>query len=367
MRRGRIFIYLALIVILVVGAVALYLWTRRTPTQQPTTETQATPQSRYIEIITAGQNIYPGTPITEDMLASIQIPEENLVVGLYTTKADVVNMYAKYPITQGVPITNAMVSIAPGNVNLPGSSWAPFIPQGLTAVSIPITRLSMAAYGIRDGDYVNIIVSMLLVDIDPANQSALPNLTVGVTAAGPTDNGLLLTAQVASATSPLGRTELDETLAQPLYLIPSEAQRSRLVTQMVMQNIQVLHVGSFPLPGEDVSTQTIASLSTEATATPVPANEQTVTVVIKPDIVTLMVSPQDAVMLTYLVYSGAEITLTLRNPNDQALAAKLDGATLEYLLTQYNIPIPAKLPYSMQPRLDVLAQPELPNDATPVP
>jgi len=90
-------------------------------------------------------------------------------------------------------------------------------------------------------------------------------------------------------------------------------------------------------------------------------------VVIKPDIVTLMVSPQDAVMLTYLVYSGAEITLTLRNPNDQALAAKLDGATLEYLLTQYNIPIPAKLPYSMQPRLDVLVEPELPNDATPVP
>lgn len=363
MRRGRIFIYLALIVVIAVGGGALYLWTHRTPTQQQTTETQATPQVRYVEIVTAGQNIYPGTPITEDMLSSIQIPEENLVVGLFTNKADVVNMYAKYAITQGVPITESMVTVTPGNVNLPGSDWAPYIPQGLTAVSIPITRLSSAAYSIRDGDYVNIIVSMLLVDVDPANQSALPNYTASVMAAGITDQGTLLTAQITSGgdVSRVGRTELDETLAQPLYLVPSEAQRPRLVTQMIMQNIQVLHVGTFALPGEATSSQ--STVTTVATATPQPAgNEQTTTAVVKPDIVTLMVTPQDAVLLTYLVYSGAEITLTLRNPNDQAPASQPDAATLEYLLTQYNIPVPAKLPYSMQPRLDELIQPELPND-----
>jgi Flp pilus assembly protein CpaB len=370
MRRGRIFIYLALIVIIAVGAIALYLSTRRTPTPQPTTETLATAQSRYVEIVTAGQNIYPGTPITEDMLSSIQIPEENLAVGLYINKADVVNMYAKYAITQGVPITESMVTVTPGNVNLPGSDWAPYIPQGLTAVSIPITRLSAAAYGIRDGDYVNVIVSMLLVDVDPANQSALPNYTAAVNSPGLSDQGNLLTAQITSGGegSRLGRAELDEALAQPLYLVPSESQRPRLVTQMIMQKIQVLHVGSFPLPGEVVSDQSIASVGNlAATATPVPANEQVTTVVVKPDIVTLMVTPQDAVMLTYLVYSGAEVTLTLRNPNDQNPTQQPDAATLEYLLTQYNIPVPPKLPYSMQPRLDALVEPELPNDAIPQP
>ncbi len=65
-----------------------------------------------------------------------------------------------------------------------------------------------------------------------------------------------------------------------------------------------------------------------------------------------MVTPQDAVTLTYLIYSGAQITLSLRNPNDQTPISQPDAAMLEYLLTQYSIPVPAKLPYSMQPRLD---------------
>ena len=80
-----------------------------------------------------------------------------------------------------------------------------------------------------------------------------------------------------------------------------------------------------------------------------------------------MVSPQDAVMLTYLVYSGTEINLTLRNPNDQQQTVQPDAAMLEYLLTQYNIPVPAKLPYDIEPRLDVVKQPVLPNDAVATP
>jgi pilus assembly protein CpaB len=371
MRRGRIFIYLALIVIVAVAAVAGYLWTRQKNKTPAATQTQATPQLRYIEIVTAGQNIYPGTPITESMLASIQIREDQLVVGEITDKALVINMYAKYPITQGVVITESMFSATPGNVNLPGSTWAPFIPQGLTAVAIPASRLSVAAYGIRDGDYVNVIVTMLLVDVDPASQSILPNDTAGVLAPGMTDKGQLLTAQVSPADKSVmaGRTEYDETLQQPLYIVPSEGQRPRLVTQMIMQNVQVLHVGTFPLPGEVVSDQQIGSSASSATPTPVAGNQAATSAatMIHPDIITLMVTPQDAVTLTYLVYSGAGVTLTLRNPNDQQESNRPDAATLEYLLTQYDIPIPAKLPYALQPRLDAIKEPKLPNDATPVP
>jgi hypothetical protein len=86
------------------------------------------------------------------------------------------------------------------------------------------------------------------------------------------------------------------------------------------------------------------------------------------DIVTLMVSPDDANTLVYLIYSGAKITLTLRNPNSPGPAVQTDAAMLEYLLTQYNIPVPAKLPYTVQPRIDALVDPKLPGDvATPVP
>ncbi len=74
---------------------------------------------QFVDIVTAGQNISPGTPIAEAMLSSIQIPDTALVQGLFTNKADLVGMYAKYSIAQGVPITDAMVTSTSGNVNLP--------------------------------------------------------------------------------------------------------------------------------------------------------------------------------------------------------------------------------------------------------
>jgi Flp pilus assembly protein CpaB len=360
MKRGRIFIYLALIVIIAVAAGGGYLWLHRKPATTQPPVTQVTPEPQYVEIVTAGQNIAPGTPITEAMLSSIQYPETALVQGLFTNKADVVNMYAKYAIAQGVPIMDSMISVSPG-ANLPGSSWAPFIPQGLTAVAIPITRLSSVAYGIRDGDYVDIIVTMLLVDVDPTTQSILPNFTANVISPGVTGNGVQLTALITSGgeASKQGSTVLDETLNQPVYLVPSEGQRPRLVTQMIMQNVQVLHVGNF--------SDQLASSASGAVATATPAATVQPTAVFTPDIVTLMVSPDDANTLVYLIYSGAKITLTLRNPNNAGPAVQTDAAMLEYLLTQYNIPVPAKLPYAVQPRLDNLLDPKLPGDATPVP
>jgi Flp pilus assembly protein CpaB len=369
MRRGRIFIYLALIIIVGVAGAALYYWRSRPVISKSPVGTQV-PQVRYVEIITAGQNIYPGTVITDAMLSSLQIPEDKLVQGLFTKKADLVSKYAKYAIAQGVPITDSMVSTSPGNVNLPGSSWAPLIPQGLTAVSIPVTRLSSTAFGIRDGDYVDVIVTMLLVDVDPAMQTVLPNNIAGLEDNPNSPSGLL---KITQGDVTQGHFEVDEVSTDPvsnilLYVQPSEKQRGRLVTQMIMQNIQVLHTGTFALPGELPAEQVNVGGAGVPTATPVPANQpQATPVIVRPDIITVMVTPQDAVTLTYLIFSGAQINLTLRNPNDQTPISQPDAAMLEYLLTQYNIPVPAKLPYSLQPRLDALQQPVMPNDATPVP
>jgi len=367
MRRGRIFIYLALIIIVGVAGVALYYWKGRPAASHPPVGTQ-TPQVRYVEIITAGQNIYPGTIITEAMLNSFQIPEDKLVQGLFTKKADLVNKYAKYALMQGVPITDSMVSSSPGNVNLPGAPWAPLIPQGLTAVSIPIDDLSSTAYGIRDGDYVDVIVTMLMVDVDPALQTVLPNKIehlqqITNTAGIPSQNSGLL--DLTPPDGPQGHYVIDQIPTDPvssalLYVIPSEQQRPRLVTQMIMQNIQVLHMGTFPLPGEPSSDQLTAAAA--ATPTPAPANQpQATPVIVQPKFITMMVSPQDAVTLTYLLFSKAKITLTLRNPYDLTPISQPDAAMLEYLLTQYNIPVPAKLPYSFQPRLDELQQSALPT------
>ncbi|MDP1545771.1 MAG: hypothetical protein Q8L87_07100, partial [Anaerolineales bacterium] len=85
-----------------------------------------------------------------------------------------------------------------------------------------------------------------------------------------------------------------------------------------------------------------------------------------PDIITLIVSPQDSITLSYLIYTNAKISMSLRNPSDQTRLAT-EASTLQFLLSQYNIPVPAKLPYAMQPALTDLVSPFLPNDVVTVP
>jgi hypothetical protein len=78
-----------------------------------------------------------------------------------------------------------------------------------------------------------------------------------------------------------------------------------------------------------------------------------------------MVNPQDSISLNYFVHSGAVLSLSLRNPNDPS-RFDAESATLTSLLTQYNISLPSKLPYAIQPRLDILTAPSLPNDGVVV-
>jgi Flp pilus assembly protein CpaB len=83
-------------------------------------------------------------------------------------------------------------------------------------------------------------------------------------------------------------------------------------------------------------------------------------------VITLIVSPQDAVALTQLLYSGAQLTLALRSAGDDT-RVQTESVTLQYLLEQYNITIPAKLPTGIEPPVRELKPPVLPNDVVPTP
>lgn len=117
-----------------------------------------------------------------------------------------------------------------------------------------------------------------------------------------------------------------------------------------------MKMGTFPLVPS-------AAVTTEPVPTDPQAQEQAP---VAPDIVTLIVTPQDSITLSYLMYTNAQISLTLRNPIDQARQAT-EASTLQFLLSQYNIPVPAKLPYAMQPALTTLTSPFLTNDTVTVP
>jgi Flp pilus assembly protein CpaB len=348
MRRGRIFIFLALILIIGLAVVALvfrqFLGGGGSPVveQQPTT----------VQIYIAGQNIPQGKEITEDLLATLNIPQDKVASVMYTTseKEALVGKFTKYPIDQGVVITESMVS----------EEELTQIPMGMSAIAIPTTRLASAAYGVRDGAHVDVSACFLFVDVDPSFQSVLPNqvgVLIGPANVKPPDMpGVTFGVYPPESPQSQGRTEVESAFQQGIYVMPSEQQRPRLVCQIISQNVKVLKLGSFPFEQTPVDTGQAAD---QQQAQVVQQPDQ------NPDIVTLIVSPQDSIMMSYLVYSGAKITLTLRNAEDESRVAT-EAATLQFLLSQYNIPVPAKLPYAVEPRIDELISPFLPGDVVTV-
>ena len=351
MRRGRILILLVLIVIVGLALVYFAFSGQFGSVGGPSiVVTQAATKQVYY----AAQNIPQGTVITQEMLGTFSIPPENVAEVMFEVgeEANLVGQTARISLDQGALITSSMVGAGPGD--LPPPSWSFQVPAGMVAVSIPTDRLSTSAYAINKGAHINVNVCMTFVDVDPAYQTILPNyLSTMQDIFFPEDGRPTLTIDPLTAEEPSrqGRTELDPTFQKPIYVVPSEAQRPRLVCQIVLQDVTVLNLGNFP-----VQTQSVTAQQQDPNAAAVPTQAEQ-----RPDIITLMVSPQDSIALNYFVYSGSVFSMTLRNPNDNSRVDS-QSATLTSILTQYNISLPSKLPYTQNGRLDFLAPPLLPND-----
>ena len=325
MRRGRILIFVLLIVVigLVVAVVAL-----RSFVLQPAQPTAPA----NVDVYVAGQNIPQGEKITADVLATKTLPQNLVTADMYTTdqKSEVLdNKIASIPLSQGTFITKGAIVDASQAVAIPGPSWAAVIPPGMVAASVPTTRFSLAAYGVADGAHVNVNACFQFVDIDSQFQSILPNHTAILTGTGAAQGSLpILSLGINSGGAPTtqGRVELEPSLQQPYYVVPSEGQRSRTVCQTILQDVVVMKVGNFPLVS-----------SSQTTTQQQQAQQQQPVATVPPDLVTLIVSPQDADMLDYMVYTSAQITMALRNPNDQSRQAT-NAITLQFALSsvQYS-------------------------------
>lgn len=351
-RSGLIIIVIALVIL--AGLTAVYFLFGKqilTPKTQTGAAAAQPVQTEMTNIIITAQNIPRGSVITDSVIATVPYPKQDLVEGtFFTDKKDVINKQAKFDLDARIPITANM--LITGQVG----SYAAFqIPKGYVAVSIPISKLTAVSFAPVVGDHVNVIASFLVVDIDSSTQSRLPNHTGAAEPPAPaTDqNKGSLTVQITGGgdASKQGRVDLDPTLNQPLYVVPSESQRPRLVSQMVIQDAIILRVGNFP-------TDALSKTSgVEPTPAPVAAGAATpATPPPTPDMITLIVRPQDAVTLNYLMLSGSKISLALRSAGDIEPAA-VEAVTLQYLFQTYNIPNPPKTNFGTEPRYDGITFP----------
>jgi len=298
MRRGRLFIILGLILALVTAGGAYLLLSQQKagpagPQEVPTTR-----------VVVAIQNIGQGQPILPETIAMTDWPKDQVPPGAILNQADVAGKLARVPIFQGQVLQREMLidkeqMIAEGT----HASWQ--IPPGKVAVAFPVTRLSSVAYAVQAGDFVDILITLYLVDVDPETQVKEPVERVGV------EGGIIGT------------------------------QTPRQVTQLTLQDVQVLRVGEWNTEqAQAAAAQQQQGRQQGTQETPRPAG---------PDIITLLVDQQDALVLKFIRESGAVVDLALRARDDHNLVST-ESVTLDYVVRRFNIAVPPKQPYALEPK-----------------
>jgi pilus assembly protein CpaB len=238
-----------------------------------------------------------------------------------------------------------------------GSDAALQIPDGRVAYAMSVAGNAGVAWALKPGDHVDVLISLLIVDLDEDYQTTLPSQRVTCLTAVSPDGELSVECQQI----PVGRTE---TLPNGAVTIegPQGAQQPRMVTQMTVQDAVVLQVGTWPEETE------MALVQPEPTAVPVEGGEEAPPPTPIPpqpltQWVTLAVAPQDALVLKYSEETGASMDFVLRPAGDTSTSST-QAVTLQYIFAQYGIEAPPKLPYGVAPPVYTL-RPGAAGEVTP--
>jgi len=281
----------------------------------------------------AAQDVIPrGTRITEGAVKLSDVPKDTAPEGYLTSIDTVLGRIAREDITLDTPFTDDMLTERFPDLSTMSSDAALQIPEGMVAYALPVARYSSVAWAIQPGDHVDVLISVLILELDQEFQAALPNQASCVE---PSEEG-------GCTSGTIGRLDV---LANGwvVNLTPGEPQRPRLVTQLTVQDVTVLHVGDWPSSGQ--------APSGEEVATPVPEEQTVAPAGTKVEPLTLIVTPQDAMVLKYAEEAGASIDLILRSAKDKEKEATIttEAVTLQYIFDRFNIEQPPKLPYGLTP------------------
>src|SRR5690554_5983972 len=379
-KTGLILIVLILVVLLIaVGAIFLLRGTLFGGQEVASDEGGQSPQQAAqptapptIDILVAARDIPRGKLITADDLTIMSWPAIEqappplgvLVVDGSTGAGleQAVGRMARADILAGSPVLETVLTAAGQATDLAdvGSDAALRIPSGYIAIAVPVTRLSSVAYALREGDHVDVLMSFRFMDVDEEFQTELPN------------NAVLLdvdeeTGELVVREYPVGREERG-IFGDTIMMVPGDGEKAiQQTTQLVIDNAVVLHVGNWPL--SDLNQPIV--VTPEPTPTPVPEGEapadgqtasaQTAPTPVPslpvPDVVTLIMSRQDALIMKYAIEQGASIDLALRSAaDDDVQGITTDPVTLSYIINSRNVTPPEKLPIALDPRLDKLQE-----------
>ncbi|HVO44372.1 MAG TPA: SAF domain-containing protein [Aggregatilineales bacterium] len=321
------------------------------PNETPTAVGPTNTPLTLTTVVIALQPLPRGTKIpAEGALAEVQWPISLAPQNAITSAKQAVGKIARTDIAVEQPIISTILVNDLSQIAASGSDAAAVLPRNYAAISIPVDRLADVAYAPQDGDCVDIVASFLFVDVDEEFQTLKPNK---ITLINISQGGL----QFLSGLD--GRIEATS-LGIPAVISPREVQRPRLVTRDVISGALVIHRGTFPVNGQYLGilpTPTpIPQENTASSGNPTQGPPPPTPIPPYPDVMTLGVPVQDSVALAWFVQARIPMTLVLRSVQDKCSQQQTQGVTFRYLLDNYGLVNPAKLPFSLEPALRSIRQ-----------
>ncbi|HIP70206.1 MAG TPA: hypothetical protein EYH05_02280 [Anaerolineae bacterium] len=131
--------------------------------------------SNVVEVVVSLQTVPRGYRMTEDILTTEFRDAATVSLNVITDINDVVGKYARDDIFQGETLTISDLVEDVTAVSSEEFGPSSIIPPGFVAQAIPLNDLSSVAYGISEGDYVDIMLIFSLYQIDQEFQTLLPN------------------------------------------------------------------------------------------------------------------------------------------------------------------------------------------------
>jgi len=346
MGRSRLLILLAIILTLAVLGVAGFLYFSGSlgttpPVNESSTSSQGPQPAPTIplkQVIVALQPIARGAPFVSGSIGRRDWPNPDaLPPDIIVDEIETIGKVARTDIVQGQLIIRSMLT-DPGEAGEASLQ----IPPGKVAIAYPINRQSSVAYAIQSGDAVDILITAFFYDVDENFQTKLPNKTQFIFAKQEYNEDIGAIVSEIELLEPLdqGQTDVygegEQAITAVVY--GREAQIPRRVAQLTVQAAKVVKVGPWiedptPAPkGDDGD-------NNQQGPTPTPK---------RPDIVTLAVTPQDALVLLWLRQSGISSEMALRAANEEEADHLTEAVTLQYMLTRFNIAVPPKIDIVME-------------------
>ena len=383
----------------------------------------ATPAVFLQTVVVARLDLPIGTRLTRELLLVEDRPNTNIALqGGYAFENvdELIGQIIKVDIQKGDAILRPMLAVEASDLASFGSDLSLYVDRGKVAIAFPlrvfvspnslqpieylnafiaedtdslitqvferIAQEKGVAYSMRPGDFVDVMMTAQLVEIDPEFRTALPNVSERVVESELAEGFLFFFPETYQ-----GRLEFIPEINQVVQIVPSLESFfvnggrpiPKRVTQLAIQQAEVVWVGTWYNREElenIIADAAINAAIEEANATSEegdddqeqepevaigePVFEKVPTaptrLTLRPDVVILSMSPQDAIMMKWAIERGIDIDLALRAQGDEQ---NFDTASVSLfqIIEQGGVAVPPPVDFDLDPRPEDVYIPVIPN------